>query len=829
MTQQLPDHEERQRILSELDRCLLVEAAAGTGKTTSLVGRMVALLREGRCRVDEMVAVTFTRKATSELRSRFQLQLEQQARSTPGVAGERLQAALRQIDRCFIGTIHSFCARLLRERPIEAGVALDFEELDEAQDQVLKEQAWSDIIDNAEFNEPELWSRLNELGLKPEQLHAAFLEFATYPDIESWPAEEVPLGNLQPTRDALAAILQHAAALQSTFPTKRGNDELMNAYEKCLRLANNRDLKRDSELMEVLEAFDCKAKEVQKEWPGGKSQAKEEAERFKSFREQWVGPLLQRWREHRYPTVLQVLQQAADRYAQLRHESGKLNYQDLLMLAARLLQKQISVRQYFRSRYTHLLVDEFQDTDPIQAQMLLFLTATEPQEADWRKCRPVPGSLFVVGDPKQSIYRFRRADIVTYNEVKRILIECGGDVIPLRTNFRSVPQVVDWNNRVFEQEFPSAADAFSPASASMFNGRHDNHAGELEDIRVLSVPEDYTNTAAVIDYESQFIASFIHHAVAAPRTVTRSIKEADQGIPAHASPGDFMIVTAGKRHLTAYSQRLAALGVPHEMAGGAAFGEVDELRLLVECLRAVLEPENPVAFVAILRGELFGFSDAELFDIRQSEHRFSYRSRRNQLTAPELADRYQDACDRLHQYSSWLKRLPPAAAIERIVADLGLVPRALATHGGNLRAGTLFKALQVLRAQNALSLSLSDLLQRFGEILDGKLEHDALPALPHREPTVRLMNLHKAKGLEAPVVFLADPTGKFAHPVNLHIDRAGKTTCGYLAIRSDDRSNRILACPAGWATWEEQEQKFSDAEQKRLMYVAGTRAGAAWS
>lgn len=232
-----------------------------------------------------------------------------------------------------------------------------------------------------------------------------------------------------------------------------------------------------------------------------------------------------------------------------------------------------------------------------------------------------------------------------------------------------------------------------------------------------------------------------------------------------------------------------------------------------------------MAIVAVLRGELFGFSDADLFAIRQADGRFNYRAAAPKLGDSELAERYRDACDRLHQYATWLKRLPAAAAVERIVTDLGLIPRALTASGGNLRAGTLLKALQVLRASNALSYSLQDLLVRFEELLEGNLECDALPAQPHREPVVRLMNLHKAKGLEASVVFLADPTGKYQHPIRLHIDRAGDATRGYLAIRTEDRSNRLLACPADWEHWEQQEQKFGDAEQTRLMYVAGTRAG----
>ena len=125
------------------------------------------------------------------------------------------------------------------------------------------------------------------------------------------------------------------------------------------------------------------------------------------------------------------------------------------------------VRRYFADRFTHLLVDEFQDTDPIQAEVLLLLTADDPGEKDWRRCRPRPGSLIVVGDPKQSIYRFRRADIVTYGQVKEIIRSNGGLVVELSTNFRSARPILDWVNAVFSPQFPPAANEFSPAYVAL--------------------------------------------------------------------------------------------------------------------------------------------------------------------------------------------------------------------------------------------------------------------------------------------------------------------------------------------------------------------------
>ena len=171
--------------------------------------------------------------------------------------------------------------------------------------------------------------------------------------------------------------------------------------------------------------------------------------------------------------VLKAIRPAVEIYDRLRRDAGLLNFQDLLLAAARLLRENPAIRTYFRKRFTHLLIDEFQDTDPIQAEVMMLLAADDPTETDWRRCRPVSGSLFVVGDPKQSIYRFRRADIVTYNEVKRIIEETGGEVVSLTANFRATAPLVEWVNSTFSDRFPAAATEVAPAYSPLQVGRVD--------------------------------------------------------------------------------------------------------------------------------------------------------------------------------------------------------------------------------------------------------------------------------------------------------------------------------------------------------------------
>jgi ATP-dependent helicase/nuclease subunit A len=807
-----PDQKERDRILRELDTTMLVEAAAGTGKTTSLVGRMTALVADGKCSADTIAAVTFTRKAAAELRGRFTAALEERAREAKGKEGERLAAAARA-ERCFIGTIHSFCARLLRERPVEAGVDVSFADLDDDADLVLREEAWEEFVDGlfaAEVPDPIL-EELGALGLEIGQLRESFLLFADYPDVEEWPAGDGVPGDPKALRKALDDYLGRMRYLSESFPDDKGTDKLMGRYEQIERTARYRDLSQAPTLMEILELFDVSHGATQKYWPGGKEQGGEEARRWSTFRATVAAPALARWREMRYGVMISALQAAVTVYDRMRGERGSLNYQDLLMKAARLLRESPSVRAYFRRRFTHLLVDEFQDTDPIQAEVILCLTADDVQEKDWRRCRPVPGSLFVVGDPKQSIYRFRRADIVTYDKVKEIIDGTGGAIVRLKTNFRTTPSLIEWGNGIFDKEV-FKDDGYSPKAQRLLPGKGEGGA-PLAGLRVITVPEEASTTDAAARYDADFIA----------RTIRAALDEKG------AEPEDFLVVTWKKARLHVYADALQKLGVPHRVTGGSAWGQVGELGLLAKCLRALVEPENPVALAGVLRGELFGIDDAELYAFRRAGGRLSFSTAvPSEGLGAETAVRFEDAFGRLRRCARYLRVMSPTAALERTAAEMGLILRALLATGGDGRAGTISKAFAVLRKAQRDLHSAAELAGYLEEMIAEEREFDGLPARAAGDNLVRVMNLHKVKGLEAPVVFLADPGGKTRQDPSIHVDRTGGLTRGYLTVleKSGQWSSKTLAQPPGWEIFKEEEARFDSAEKARLLYVAATRAGA---
>jgi ATP-dependent helicase/nuclease subunit A len=851
-----PDEPVRRRIREDLGTTLLVEAAAGTGKTTCMVERMLALVRSGAARPEGIVAVTFTKKAAGELRRRFRERL-QRAAATAAAEPERsrLAAAIGRIDSMVIGTIHSFAGRLLRERPLEAGVDPGFRELDEVGDRLLRRQAWRDFVTAAPTDHAELLAGLDRVGLRLGDLGRLFIErFATYGDVEAWPVGDSPAPDTAALLPALEAFVSDIEAAEFPPTADRGTDELMNSLEQFARMFRRIDPGSIVAVMDVVQELDRAPKVTQAGWPGaGGTDAEVKAARKAAatrWQEAWddirthvAVPALWRWRAHRYPVVIATLRAALAAYDRLRAARGVLSFQDLLCKAAALLAGSADVRRSFRARYTHILVDEFQDTDPVQAQLLLLLTATDPDQTDWRHCEPAAGSLFVVGDPKQSLYRFRRADIVTYSAVRSI-VERHGDVLALTTNFRSRGDLVTWTNDVFSREFPAAATPESPSFTAGTSGRREAQADGpgaawLAGVRGMRFVRAGHAGDAWAEEEARQIAACIRQAIDAGMRVPRTADEAAAGLDARCRPGDFLIVARERRHLGTYAAALHAVGLPVDVTGTLGADQSEPLWHLRTCLAAIADPDDGVAMLALLRGAVFGFSDADLHAYAAAGGRFG-----GGIDVPDAADgplrqRLAVARDAVRRWRRWMRHLPVAAAIERLIDDAGLLLIAAADDGaagprGRAVAGLLQHYVERLRADRLQVVSAADCLDLLDDMIDDatRAEFDPLSIDVPSADRVRVMNLHKAKGLESPVVFLADYQCRAAGDAAedgpfLHIDRSRDRTEGWLAVTTPiGRGRRIIAAPPDWPALCARERAFEQAEQIRLDYVAATRAGA---
>jgi ATP-dependent helicase/nuclease subunit A len=793
----LPDGAARRAIREDLGTTILVEAAAGTGKTESLVNRMVALIASGTTTVDRLSAVTFTIRAASQLKQRFQNSLERALREERSEdAAGRLTAALARLDSCFVGTIHAFAARLLRERPVEAGVDPGFMEMDEAEDGAARREAWDAFAEELFVNADPRLARLLELEIPLRDLADSFEAFCENSDIEVAIGARLPEPVFAGARAEVEAFLERAAAGVPTEVPQGGRSDFDQAVLRALRLRGLLNLERTADFVQVLRVLRTHA--VQKAAPPALRRT------FERLREEIVKPTLEAWAESVYPDACSVLVAARERYRESRRREGRVNFQDLLMSARDLLRDHPDVRSALRQRFSPVLVDEFQDTDPIQAEILFYLTGSDSEQKDWKKLVPVPGSLFVVGDPKQSIYRFRRADIQTYAAVRDRIGACGR-ILTLTTNFRSTPALCAWVNRVFSRQTFFPRDGTEEQAAYVPLDTTSREDPSVPAVFCLETPGSRAGDEAGARAEASRIAAYVAAAIAG----------------GERRPEDFLLLFRRRRYLAEYARALESRGVICEIGGGKAFGASEELAALMPALEALADPDNPVPLLAALRGPLFGLDDEALYRFARSGGRFSYRAR-----APEGTDaRILRAFAVFREGEALAERLPPAAAISRFVETLGWIALAASRDLGESRAGNLLKALAAARKVSAGGRDFARTVQELGRLR----EEEAIEEMglePGRPGAVRLMTLHSAKGLEAPVVFLAEPGGTTLPPRPYFIERTAEPPRGYFRIvrKGEGFAELEIARPPGWEQMMETEKRFDEAEKVRLLYVGATRA-----
>lgn len=814
------DQQARKRILEELNTTFLVEAGAGSGKTTSLVGRLLALIESGTAKMEHIAAITFTNKAADEMKERFRIALERKTADIEGETRERMEEALANLDQIFIGTIHAFCSSMLRERPIEAGLDPSFEEMDDEMNRAFHDQCWDEYLIQLQEEDSEALASFTEVGIDVSILKNVYDRVSIFTDLQI-PCEPVHRPDFNLIRLSLLPMIEEANRFLPTAEPEKGWDNLqakLRTANRMLRLSDEQD---DMLMLTLAKMFDFKLDVKQYKWTD-KKQAKAISERFHDWQITVLFPFLQSWREYLYPKVIQFVLPALEYCRERRLQAGKLNFQDLLMYACRLLRDYPEVRAFFAGRYQRLMVDEFQDTDPVQAEMMFLLTGAgdDPNERNWRKLTPKPGSLFLVGDPKQSIYRFRRADISIYNEVKSRIQACG-DVLHLTSNFRSVDAIGDFVNGQFIGKLPVRESEVQAAYVQMETNIPNPKASKKANhgIYALTYPKIPGGKDAVAAVDAERIAAYIAWAC---RDGNLHIQEraGASWVFREVRPSDFLILTRTRHYLHLYAEELEKRGVAAETVGSSAL--YPELHTLGQLALYLADPSDQVAMLSVLRGPLFGISDKELMAYRVQGNAWSiYRLPEE---SAEQDNRVVAACRKLREYAGWVKELPAWAALYRILEDTGLLPYSTVQEAGSNRSGTLLKLMERLQRDALIASDWHELTRAISNIRESNgMETASL--YTGKGQAVRIMNVHKAKGLEAPIVFLACPCGDKDHDADQYVDRSETEAAGYFLIQqSKGFQKETIAQPVGWESMSVRERAFMHAERDRLLYVAATRA-----
>jgi len=813
------DDAARLRIRTSLEESLIVEASAGTGKTTELLHRIVAVLERGLARIDQIVAVTFTHKAAGELKLRLREELDQARQRTPA-----LEDALGRLEEASIGTIHSFCAQILRERPVEAGVDPSFEELNEQESARLYQRSFRAWLERRlNQDSPGLRRAFARLSWRDawddspplEQLQWAgkkLVEWRDYP--AAWRRDPF---SREEEIDTMVRMVRELAQMCSR--PRRVTDNL---YKSLLPLRalgewiERNEASRDRDY-DALEARLLKLGREMRDLKGsgayGEGVSREDLIARRDELARWIREFRGRADADLAAQLREEMAGLIDEYTARKDEAGKLDFVDLLIRVRDLLRDKAEVRRFLQNRFTHLFVDEFQDTDPLQAEILFLLAAEDAAETNWMEARPKPGKLFLVGDPKQSIYKFRRADMVLYRQVRDGLTDRGVGLVRLSRSFRAVCNIQQLVNAAFETEM--TGDAAGGHADWVALGRHRENPEGRPSVIVLPVPRPYkTHIAkeAINRSLPDAIAAFIGWLLddsGWKRTL-------DGGRAAPLRARDIAVLfrrrtQAGSDLTREYARALEARGVSHLLAGSKSFHRREEIETLRAALTAIEWPDDELSVFATLKGSLFAIPDESLLAYRFKHNRLHPFHRPKDDSFPSILQ----ALEILAALHRGRNRQPFAATVNALLEATRAHAGFLLRPGGNQILANVARLADLART---FEMSGGISFRGFVDELAAQAEKEEAaeaPVLEEDSDGVRLMTVHGAKGLEFPVVILSDLTANLAAREPDQFVDGARRLC----------ATRLLRCaPRELLEHEQEEAERERAEGVRVAYVGATRA-----
>ena len=822
----------------EISKHISVTAGPGSGKTTVLVERYLHILREYSLSIDQIVAITFTNRAANEMRERLRADLNHMLRIASDDERRRWLNYKRTLDGAVITTIHGFCARLLREFPIEARVDPQFLLLDEHRAammlELVVEEVLSDFISSGHIE----ISRLT-LGVGRSRLAAALAQIYRQARGQGLSLEQLALATAQ----VHATEEDHASALE----------ELDRTMTEFLRVRRTTRAQLDNQA-EVLAAW-SDARKLLTSIPSHESLADycRLVDNFRDPRPALRGSVADQvraldeliWAKDLKGRVPQVcLDIFAKQYAlelvnlllridqRLNEEKQKLSaldFDDLELRTLTLLERP-EVLARTSERYRFFLVDEFQDTNAVQRVLLERLALTKGRR---------PANLFIVGDRKQSIYGFRGADVDVFREMTATLLAHGGDEKPLQLNFRSQPPLIAFFNYLFARLFNVPDDI--PASEyknldQLGYVKHEESEprrelrdeGTLVELLVTTKPSLEDDPRA--EQDSRVLDA---------QQVARRILALKRSSP-ELKYGDIALLFRAMTQVGIYESVFRRANIPYQTVLGRGFYEREEITDLIQLLRFLDNKTDEIALAAVLRSPLCGISDDALLALRCSPllaeietvdplrgfsvtRRLYLALRRHSEIAYISADEHElldRAAKLIGELVARRHHYPIQDLLRFAVNESEYMTVIAANFDGAQRLANVERLFTLAARFESSGTHLIRDFVRYVEEFEAIGSRESEGQIDQAADAVRLMTIHQAKGLEFPVVFIPDlqRLARVATDNWVLLDRHQGLT---LKV-PDGRGSLVSGCT--YTNFEKRHAWREQFESMRLLYVAASRA-----
>lgn len=818
----MDEMDKRNEIINTFNKNYLLEAGAGAGKTTLIVQRIINHITKSNIDPSSLVAITFTKAASTELAERIQNKALETIKEEKDPV---IISRLKSVDKIFTGTIHSFCDVILREMPFDANLTPGYEIIEDTEE--FLNNIWYNFlrenqIEYKEITDALLFFNINYLKLKTKTflaLENPDIKFGGYEPVDySYEDIEKRFEDLKREYSHLSSdYIKNSSTLQKMIKSMLDEDRDYNYY---LCKGFLKEFEKWEHIVETLYDNIILKKHLDN------SNSHEYEELISGLYDIYLNSV-----KLAYNLTVEFMDMVVD-YKD-KYYNGKLTFNELLYKASKLIKESSLARTHFKNKYRYFYVDEFQDTDPMQAELILHLTDTEvgsSEVKEWHNCSPLPGSLFVVGDPKQSIYRFRRADILTYNQVKE-MIKGNGEVAYLDINFRSSDNICNWVQTCFkkteEENFGFMEDSTDvQAGFTKILSLWDDVEKELEDKQLQGVylyeypeKEDQEYIAAMVEdilnnfYITEKIRIDKDNIVDGEKDYYNNIKKVEEK--------DILILTKANIETGLYLKALKDRGIPALLSGEKVLGHTREVMNLFILIDAIIDYRDKIKIVSALRNSFY--LDLDSIDLFMEDNKdlssfmFS-KDKLEKIQHPNLKVAFRT----INEIIRLSREMGPIAFVERIIENrIGVYNTIKDYNPIELRDANsaLRQTVEMLKSKRCSSIY--EIREELKKLIENKVSYELPISRDEAKDAVRIMNVHKAKGLEANIVILAGAYKKRGSISSTHyVEKSDNNeNIGYIA---HNKEFGILG-PNEMEN-KRREEEFLQAEIDRLLYVAATRA-----